>query len=78
MTNEILITHIGYLYNEHKKYAIRLQNKLAYGISCLKDEINFINVSYIIQELENYFLGCSCLTVDDICFFIKKAKELIK
>lgn len=77
MTNEILLTHIGDLYNKHKKYAIKLKNKLAIGASCGNMENNLLLSFYIIQELENYYKGCSCLEENVLCDFITTANKLL-
>lgn len=78
MENSVLITHIGYLYNQHKKYAVMLKNKLNIGMSCNKEEINLKTSFYIIQELEKYYQGCSCLEDEDLCSLITTAKTIIK
>lgn len=78
MENSVLITHIGYLYNQHKKYAVRLKNKLNIGVSCKKEEENLKIAFYIIQELEKYYQGCSCLEDADLCDLITTAKTIIK
>jgi hypothetical protein len=76
MTNEVLATHIGYLYELHKDYSIKLKTKLAYGLACDDLEKNFRNAFYGIQELERIYSGCSCFD-GEICDFINYIKNLI-
>jgi|LakMenE01Jun11ns_1017448.scaffolds.fasta_scaffold8815830_2 hypothetical protein len=77
MTQEILASHIGYLYNEHKEYAVKIKDKLNLGIACQNQLINLRNAFYGIQELENYYTDCSCLEETDLCDIIHQIKNLL-
>lgn len=78
MENSVLLTHIVDLYSLHKKYAVKLKSKLSIGSLCKEDEVKFRNAFYVIQELESYYKGCSCLENTDLCDLIVTAKTLLK
>lgn len=78
MTQEILASHIGYLYNQHKNYAVKVKDKLNLGINCHKQLINLRTSFYGIQELERYYINCSCLAETDLCDIIHQIKNILK
>lgn len=78
MTNSLLLNHIGYLYFLHKKYYIKLAKKLKYGVSCKIEENNLLKASMFIDEIENYYTNCSCLTEDEVCNLIVITQKLLK
>ncbi len=67
------IAHSKYLY---KNYANKLSTDYQYGTVCYKKTKKLLLLHFYLQELELYYLDCSCLEEEDICNFIVEIQKL--
>lgn len=77
MDNATLLNYIGYLRMIHKNYYSNMHSKYHFGINCDCEEQNLILTSYFIEEIENYYLNCSCLEEEDICQLIVNVQKIL-
>jgi hypothetical protein len=78
MEQSLLLNYIGYLWMLHKNYYKNIHNKYKFGISCECEEQNLVLASFMIEEVENYYNDCSCLTEEEICNLIVTIQNLLK
>lgn len=68
--NDIALSKYNY-----KNFVLSLIPKYKTGSLCKKENIMFLNY-FVLEELEDYYRGCSCLEEKDICLFLKYLKSI--
>jgi hypothetical protein len=69
---------IGYLSHYYAKLGDKLRKKYIYGSNCVDMEKRLLMASWMLEELELYYNGCSCLEEEDVCNMIVVIRNLVK
>jgi hypothetical protein len=77
MTQESLLLHIGNLWYKHKNYMKTLISHYQYGMISNGSKRKLIKADWYINEIENYYKGCSCLEEEDICKLIVETQKIL-